>query len=282
MAGRFSLPGGVVEVGETLVEAAARELYEEVGVECEIVGFNRHVEPIVREGGRVRAHFVIASFVGRWTRGEARVSKEIDAVAWIEPDGSASLLTTPELPEVIAAAAAHRKRRPVTGRRAGGPRSAAAPRREQRPRPRPAARVPRLALGIVSDGDGDAPERGRAEGRAGCARAVRARVAASCPAASPTRRSFCRLAEMMGALAYLRDLCGAGDSAEFRARMAALLDAEAVDAQRRDQLAGAYNKSFQDYATSYRACGPAANAVIERYLDGDRAARGRSRQPLRG
>ena len=104
MAGRFSLPGGEVEVGETLAEAAARELYEEVGVECEIIGFNRHVEPIVRERGRVRAHFVIASFVGRWTRGEARASKEIDAVAWIEPDGSASLLTTPELPEVIAAA----------------------------------------------------------------------------------------------------------------------------------------------------------------------------------
>ncbi len=87
-----------------MVEAAARELYEEVGVECEIVGFNRHIEPIVRERGRVRAHFVIASFVGRWTRGEARVSEEIDAVAWIEPERSASLLTTPELSEVIAAA----------------------------------------------------------------------------------------------------------------------------------------------------------------------------------
>ena len=105
MAGRYSLPGGVVEVGETLVEAAARELQEEVGVEAEIVGFNRHVEPIVREGGRVRAHFVIASFVGRWKRGEARTSEEIDAVAWIEPKTCASLLTTPELPEIVAAAA---------------------------------------------------------------------------------------------------------------------------------------------------------------------------------
>ena len=104
MAGRFSLPGGVVEVGETLVEAAKRELFEEVGVECEIVGFNRHVEPIVREAGRVRAHFVIASFVGRWKRGEARVSKEIDAVAWIEPEACATLLTTPELGEILESA----------------------------------------------------------------------------------------------------------------------------------------------------------------------------------
>jgi 8-oxo-dGTP diphosphatase len=105
LAGRFSLPGGVVEVGETLIEAALRELFEEVGVEAEIIGFNRHVEPIVRENGRVRAHYVIASFVGRWTRGEARVSKEIDAVAWIEPGASASLLTTPELGEILESAA---------------------------------------------------------------------------------------------------------------------------------------------------------------------------------
>jgi 8-oxo-dGTP diphosphatase len=104
MAGRFSLPGGVVEVGETLVEAAARELSEEVGIEAEIVGFNRHVEPIVREGGRVRAHFVIASFVGRWTRGEARVSDEMDAVAWIEPGGVVDLLTTPELGDLLESA----------------------------------------------------------------------------------------------------------------------------------------------------------------------------------
>ncbi len=83
----------------------------------------------------------------------------------------------------------------------------------------------------------------------------------------PYEAQLLRLAEITGALAYLRDLCGAGDSAEFRARMGALLEAEAADAQRRDRLAGAYNKGFQDYATSYRTCVPAANAVIERYLN---------------
>jgi uncharacterized protein (TIGR02301 family) len=71
---------------------------------------------------------------------------------------------------------------------------------------------------------------------------------------------------MMGALAYLRDLCGQNDSADFQAKMAALLDAESIAGQRRDLLAGAYNKGFRDYATSYRACGPAAHAVIEHYL----------------
>jgi 8-oxo-dGTP diphosphatase len=104
MIGRFSLPGGVVELGETLAGAVARELYEEVGVEAEIIAFNRHVEPISRDGDRIRAHFVIASFVARWARGEARISQEMDAVAWIDPLACAALVTTPGLAEILLSA----------------------------------------------------------------------------------------------------------------------------------------------------------------------------------
>src|SRR3712207_1239667 len=96
MAGRYSLPGGLVEPGETMAEAALRELREEVGVEAEIVGFLDHAEIVERdEGGRVKHHFVICAHAARWLAGEPQIGVEALDVRWVREDELARLPTTP-------------------------------------------------------------------------------------------------------------------------------------------------------------------------------------------
>jgi uncharacterized protein (TIGR02301 family) len=76
-----------------------------------------------------------------------------------------------------------------------------------------------------------------------------------------------RLAELMGTLAYMRDLCGAGDGAQWRDKMSELLASEGSTDLRRDRLAGAFNRGLSGYAVTYVRCTPAAAAVITRSLD---------------
>jgi uncharacterized protein (TIGR02301 family) len=83
----------------------------------------------------------------------------------------------------------------------------------------------------------------------------------------PYEPQLLRLAEMMGALFYLRDLCHAGDGEAFREKMARLLEAEAHSEERKATLAGAFNRGFGDYALTYRKCTPSAEEVIAHYLE---------------
>lgn len=95
----------------------------------------------------------------------------------------------------------------------------------------------------------------------------------------PYEPQLLRLAELLGALAYLQDLCGGHQGDVWRVKMAALLDAEAKTQVRRERLAGAFNRGFQGYALTYRACTTNAQAIIDRFLDeSGRIARDVARQ----
>ena len=83
-----------------------------------------------------------------------------------------------------------------------------------------------------------------------------------------------RLAEIMGALHYLRGLCGANDGQKWRVEIQALIDAEAPTGERRTRMIASFNRGFRGFQQSYRTCTPAADIVIRRYLEeGSRIAR---------
>lgn len=76
-----------------------------------------------------------------------------------------------------------------------------------------------------------------------------------------------RLAEILGALHYLRRICGANEGQKWRNEMQALLDAETPSGDRRNRLQVRFNRGYRGFQQTYRTCTPAADLVIRRYLD---------------
>jgi uncharacterized protein (TIGR02301 family) len=95
------------------------------------------------------------------------------------------------------------------------------------------------------------------------------------PAAEETPQAheprLLRLAEILGALSYLQDLCKERETQAggqiWRAQMTALMEVEGTTPARKERLAGAYNRGFRGYEFSYRSCTANAQAIIARFLD---------------
>ncbi len=101
----YSLPGGLVEAGELLEDAARRELWEEVAMQAGPLLFNQHAELIERDTERtIKRHYVVASFTGLWAEGDGRMNEEVNEILWTLPSALTSLPLTPGLTGVIEAA----------------------------------------------------------------------------------------------------------------------------------------------------------------------------------
>ena len=98
---------------------------------------------------------------------------------------------------------------------------------------------------------------------------------APAPAApTPYDPDLQRLAEILGALHYLRGICGSNDGQKWRNEAQMLIDAEAPSGDRHDQMIQGFNRGYRGFQQSYRTCTPAANLVIHRYLqEGAKIAR---------
>ncbi len=101
----YTLPGGVVEAGETLHQAVIREVHEETQLSIEPVALAGNREVIMRDAqGRVERHFVILCFAARWLAGESVLNEELDDARWLAPPELAELKTTEGLAEIVATA----------------------------------------------------------------------------------------------------------------------------------------------------------------------------------
>ena len=85
--------------------------------------------------------------------------------------------------------------------------------------------------------------------------------------AAPFDGDLQRLAEILGALHYLREVCGANDGQKWRSEMQALIDAETPSGERRRKIVASFNRGYHGFQQTYRTCTPAADLAIRRYLD---------------
>ena len=100
--GKWSIPGGRIELGETAYEAAQREVREECSIEVEIERVLDSANNIIRdEDGRIKYHFVIIDMLARYTSGEIKAQTDAEECKWVTPQELTELDLTPMLREML-------------------------------------------------------------------------------------------------------------------------------------------------------------------------------------
>lgn len=76
-----------------------------------------------------------------------------------------------------------------------------------------------------------------------------------------------RLSEILGAIHYLRELCGAHEGQTWRNQMRNLIESEGTTAIRRAKLVKSFNKGYRGYRRTYRSCTESAKTAIDRFME---------------
>jgi 8-oxo-dGTP diphosphatase len=84
LKGQWSIPGGLIEVGEGLADAVRRELKEETGLDAEPLKIIEIFDRIFRDGRRVRYHFVIVDYVCKLKAGRLRPASDVLEARWVK------------------------------------------------------------------------------------------------------------------------------------------------------------------------------------------------------
>jgi uncharacterized protein (TIGR02301 family) len=87
------------------------------------------------------------------------------------------------------------------------------------------------------------------------------------PQSAPYDRDLQRLSEILGALHFLRGICGSNEGQKWRNEAQALIEAEAPNGERHDQMVASFNRGYRAFQQSYRTCTAAANFAVRRYLE---------------
>ena len=84
--GHWSLPGGGQELGETLQEAACREVKEETGIDIDVLGLIDVIDSIRHDdGGRIQFHYSLVDYAALWKSGDLRAGDDAADCRWFDP-----------------------------------------------------------------------------------------------------------------------------------------------------------------------------------------------------